>query len=217
MKQKPVFVVNCKAYENASGEALIALAKELASVAQLRGVQLILAVPATEIRAVAAAVSIPVFAQHVDAVNTGAHTGYLPANFLVDAGASGTLLNHSEHRIEHDLAAHVTAARRAGLRVIVCARDATEVKILRNLDVEYIAVEPPELIGGDISIATARPELISASVKHCSDCLLVGAGIKTREDVEKAMELGAKGVLIASGIVRAQKPKDALLALATGW
>ncbi len=217
MHRKPVFIVNCKAYDNACGDALISLAKELADVAHLRGVTVILAVPATEIRAVTKAVDIPVYAQHVDLFAPGAHTGFLTAQMLVAAGAKGTLLNHSEHRVGDDLEGHVAAAKKAGLAVVLCARDATEVKILRNLDVDWIAVEPPELIGGDISIATARPEVISASAKHCPDKLLCGAGVKTRGDVVRALELGAHGVLIASGIVRAPKPKDALLELATGW
>ena len=40
--------------------------------------------------------------------------------------------------------------------------------------------------------------------------LLVGAGIKTKEDIGKALELGADGVLIASGIDLATDPEKAL-------
>ncbi len=216
MHAKPVFVINCKAYENASGASLITLAKDLADVAAAKGVQLILCVPATEVRAVSSAVKIPIYAQHVDPVGPGAHTGMLTSALLLAAGASGTLLNHSEHRVT-TVTESVEAANRAGLPVILCVQDATEVKIYRNLSVQYIAVEPPELIGGDVSVCSARPELISASAKHEPDRLLVGAGVKNRADVEASLALGAHGVLIASGVVRAAKPKDAFLELCSGW
>ena len=216
MRQKTVFIINCKAYENATGAALVTLAKELAEAAAIKGVKLVLCVPATEIRAVCAAVKIPVYAQHVDAFGPGAHTGAITPAMLVSAGAAGTLLNHSEKRVA-DVAGAVAAAKLAGLQVVLCVQDATEVKIYRNLDVQYIAVEPPELIGGEVSVSTARPELISASAKHCPDRLLVGAGVKNRSDVEASLTLGAHGVLIASGVVRAGKPKDAFLELCSGW
>ncbi|MPN52062.1 hypothetical protein SDC9_199714 [bioreactor metagenome] len=43
--------------------------------------------------------------------------------------------------------------------------------------------------------------------------VLCGAGIKTGLDVANAIELGAMGVLVASGVVRAVDPKGALLDL----
>ena len=43
--------------------------------------------------------------------------------------------------------------------------------------------------------------------------VLCGAGITTGDDMKAAMDLGADGVLLASGIVKAESPKDALLDL----
>ena len=43
--------------------------------------------------------------------------------------------------------------------------------------------------------------------------VLCGAGISTGEDMAAAIELGAEGVLLASGIIKAESPKDALLDL----
>lgn len=212
---KPIFVVNFKAYEQGFGEAGLKLAKTVEDVASIKGVRAIICVPYTEISKIAAHVKIPVYAQHCDVVEDGQHTGWVTAHMLVSAGATGTLLNHSEHRIKNleETAKHAQAA---GLKVIVCAQDAVEVQILRNLPVEFVAVEPPELIGGDISVSTARPELITQCTKH-SDKLLVGAGIKHRVDVEKSLKHGAKGVLVASGIVKATNQKEALMDLMSGW
>ena len=82
---------------------------------------------------------------------------------------------------------------------------------------DVIAVEPPELIGGDISVSTARPELISDSVQKISKVpVLVGAGVKNGADVRIARKLGAVGVLIASGVTKANDPEAVLLDLAQG-
>jgi triosephosphate isomerase (TIM) len=213
---KPLFVINFKSYEQSYGAAGITLAKQIEEAAKIKGVPVVICVPATEIRTISQAVKIPVYAQHVDAVAPGAHTGWLAPEMLVAAGAKGTLINHSEHRIE-EVDKAVEAAKRAGLQVIVCVKDALEVKIFRNLAVDYIAVEPPELIGGDVSVSTARPDLISASSKHCADKLLVGAGVKNHADVAKSIELGAKGVLLASGVVKSKNVKETLFELFGGW
>ena len=216
MQRKPVIVVNCKAYEQSFGEAGIRLAKQLEEVAKLKSVPIIICVPFTEITHIKKAVSIPVYAQHVDDTGAGAHTGWITPQMLLAAGATGTLINHSEHRV-NDVERHVKAARAAGLKVILCTKDATEVKIYRNLDIEFLAVEPPELIGSEVSVSNARPELIAQCAKHCPDKLLVGAGVQSRSDVAKSLELGAKGVLVASHVVKAVSPKDVLLELTSGW
>lgn len=216
MQHKPAVVVNCKAYEQSFGDAGVRLAKQLEETARIKGIPIIICVPFTEISRIKTAVSIPVYAQHVDDVSEGAHTGWITPQMLLAAGASGTLLNHSEHRIE-DVERHVKAARQAGLKVILCARDATEVRIYRNLDVEFLAVEPPELIGGEVSVEEARPELIAQCAKSCPDKLLVGAGVKSRADVAKSLELGAKGILVASHVVKVENPKDVLLAMLAGF
>lgn len=214
---KPFFVINFKAYDQAVGERCVQLAKTVEEIAKIKGVPVAVCVPATELRAVVAAVNIPVYAQHVDPVSPGAHTGWITPQMLVEAGAKGTLINHSEHRYGHDMEKAVAACKQAGLQVIICAQDVTEVKILRNLPADFIAYEPPELIGGDIAVSTAKPEAISQAVRQVPDKLLVGAGVKSRADVEKSIELGAKGVLLASGVVKVEKPRDILLELFTNW
>ena len=56
---------------------------------------------------------------------------------------------------------------------------------------------------------TEKPELISKAVIAVKNAknntkLLCGAGIVSGDDVEKASELGSKGILVASGIIKAQ-------------
>ena len=88
------------------------------------------------------------------------------------------------------------------------AADVEEAKALAALNPTYIAVEPPELIGGDISVTTADPAIVSdtvAAVKAVNPKVraLCGAGVKNGRDVAKALELGAEGVLLASGVTKA--------------
>ena len=97
-------------------------------------------------------------------------------------------------------------------------KECAEVKKFNSLDVDFIAVEPPELIGGDVSVSKAEPEIIEASVRNAGNKkLLVGAGVKTREDVKIAMKLGARGVLVASGIAKSDNFYDAILELLEGF
>jgi len=69
-------------------------------------------------------------------------------------------------------------------------------------------VEPPELIGSGIAVSKAKPELIERTVSAARKAgyggrILCGAGIVSGEDVAKAVELGADGVLVASSVVKA--------------
>ena len=78
-----------------------------------------------------------------------------------------------------------------------------------KLNPTYIAIEPPELIGTGRAISNERPELITKSllaVKKArnSTKLLCGAGIVTTNDVKRAIELGSRGILVASGIVKSK-------------
>jgi triosephosphate isomerase (TIM) len=217
---KPIIIINFKAYPQTIGENAIRLAKICERVAYETGSDIRIAVSAPDIYPVCRVVSIPVYAEHVDSYPLGKHTGSILPEMVKTAGATGTLLNHSEHQIPiQKLEDSIKRSAHLSLTTIVCAVDPKmEKKIIAcKYKPDMVAVEPPELIGGDISVSSAKPGLIARSVetvkkKHRIK-LLVGAGIKTREDVIKAIELGADGVLIASGIDLARDPEKALLAL----
>ncbi len=213
-----MIIVNFKTYESAVGENAVALAKIHEVVAKETGAEIAVAVNALDLEKVATAVKIPVFAQHVDAAGFGSFTGSIPPALVKKMGAAGTLLNHSEKRLDEKLAECVTAAKAAGLKVVVCAEDDTEAeKIAAELQPDFVAVEPPELIGGEVSVTNANPEIVENSVKKVGATpLLVGAGVKNSEDVKIALKLGAKGVLLASGVTKAENPTDVLRDLASG-
>ncbi|MCK5613335.1 triosephosphate isomerase, partial [Candidatus Pacearchaeota archaeon] len=164
------------------------------------------------------AVHIPVMAQHIDPIEFGSGTGSILPESVKSVGAEGTLLNHSEKCLERDvLKRSIERAKKVGLTTIVCAETPEEGATFLEFDPDYIAVEPPELIGGDISVSTSQPEIIENAAKLIGkEKLLVGAGVKTGEDVKLAIQLGAKGVLLASGVTNATDPKAVLMDLVSG-
>ncbi len=168
-------------------------------------------------------VAIPVLAQHVDPVEAGPRTGFVPAEAIRAAGAWGSLVNHSEHPLAAtELRAAVDRLRALDLVAVVCARDVDVARKLAATRPAYVAVEPPELIGGKRAVSTARPEIVSGAVAavreiSASSRVLCGAGVHDRTDVRKALELGASGVLVASAVTLAPDPRAALEELLAGF
>jgi triosephosphate isomerase len=165
---------------------------------------------------------VETWAQHVSPNNHGSFTGSTLAEAAVEAGASGTLLNHSENRQKlADIDASVKAAERAGLETCVCANNPEQIAAVAALQPDSVAVEPPELIGGDVSVATADPDIVSDAVAAAGNVdstvdVYCGAGISTGDDVITADELGATGILLASGVAKADNPRAALENLVSG-
>jgi len=204
----------------ATGKRAIELAKVAEDVSRETGVTIIVAPQFTDIEPVSKTVDIPVFSQHMDAVKPGAHTGHVLAEALKSAGADGSLLNHSERRINpSEITESVKLCAEADLRSLVCA-DTTEASVgIAKMMPDMIAIEPPELIGTGISVSKARPELITESVNEIRKLnrgvkVLCGAGVTSAEDVSKALELGSEGVLVASGIVKSKDPRIVLQSMA---
>ena len=210
-----LYVINLKAYPGTWGPAGRQLVRSLAEVAADKGVNLILCVPATEIQDYSANLGITVFAQQVLAETAGAHTGALLPEMVKTAGASGTLLNHSEWPYDlKALSQAVQRCRTVGLTTIACARDLVTAQQLAGMKPDYIAYEPPEFIGNDkISVSQAAPDTIKRIVEQIKCSILVGAGIHSRADVVIAQKLGAQGILVASHVMTAADPARALVEL----
>jgi len=212
----PVVMINFKAYVEVQGERAVSLAEACQEVSDETGVIISVCPPVTELSAVARAVTLPVLAQHVDAKRPGAATGHITPELAKAAGARGTLLNHSERRmVLADLGVAVQLCKEAGLITCVCTDTRATSAAAASLEPNMIAVEPPELIGGDVSVTDANPAIVSETVTavHRVDediQVLCGAGIKTGRDVKKAIELGAAGVLLASGVVKNKEPRKVL-------
>ncbi|AXR77770.1 triose-phosphate isomerase [Natrarchaeobaculum sulfurireducens] len=156
------------------------------------------------------------WAQHVDPIDYGSNTGHTLAETAADAGAVGTLINHSEHRLKlADVDGSVRAADRAGLETVVCANNPAQIGAAAALGPDAVAVEPPALIGTGTPVSQADPEVVEGAVDAARNvdedvAVLCGAGISTGDDVVAAADLGSEGVLLASGVAKADDPKAAL-------
>jgi len=217
----PAIVVNFKAYRESTGKNALMLAMMCERAAKEKGVHIAVAVQEQDIYRVSSQVEIDVYAQHIDPISFGAHTGQDLPEGMKESGAVGTLINHSEHRLDFEtIKRTVERAKEVGLKTIVCAPEPELAARVAALNPDYIAIEPPELIGGDISVSAARPEAISDTVKMVKNVrdvpILCGAGIKDRNDVSIAMKLGACGVLVASHVVKAKEPERVLKELLEG-
>ncbi|MEF8806923.1 triose-phosphate isomerase [Natronomonas sp.] len=203
-------LVNLKAYPCDPVE----VAEAAAEVAKDTGVRIAVAPQAAHLDRVAAT-GVETWAQHVSPVDHGSHTGSTLAEAAAEAGAVGTLLNHSENRLKlADIDASVRAAVRAGLETVVCANNPRQIAAAAALEPDAVAVEPPELIGTGTPVSQADPDIVTDSVDAAASVgdvpVLCGAGISTGEDLEAAGDLGAEGVLLASGVAKADDPKAAL-------
>jgi triosephosphate isomerase len=195
----------------------------LEELGRAHGVAVAVAPAMPDLGRVAAAVSIPVLAQHVDSVDAGPRTGFVPPEAVHSAGGWGSLVNHSEHPLPRgQIRTAVARLKELGLVAVVCARDVETARRLARFTPPFLAVEPPELIGGDRAVSTAQPEVVSGAVEavravSSTTRVLCGAGVHDRRDVARALELGSAGVLVASAVTRAADPRAAIEELLSGY
>lgn len=216
----PLILVNFKLYLESTGRRGLKLARDAERASQETGVCIGVAPQYVDIRLIAYETKLPVFSQHIDPVPADKNTGAILPESVYEAGAAGTLINHSERRLE--LAAIDECIRRAkqtGLVSLVCTNNPEVSQAAAALGPDIIAYEPPELIGTGVPVSRARPEAVTNAlnlVRRTGPTLpvLCGAGISTAEDVRVALRLGTKGVLLASGVVKAKDPYRVLLEMA---
>lgn len=204
-----MFIINCKNYEEISGEKILKFVKTAEKISKKYKVKIAIAPPQHLIGLVSDS-SIPILAQHIDDSKIGSTTGFIIPELLKKSNVKGSLINHSEHRIDSKTISKLIAKLK-DLKMIsvLCVKDVAEARKYSKLNPDYIAIEPPELIGSGKAVSKERPELIekaALAVKNSKNKtkLLCGAGIVSGEDVSKAIELGSKGILVASGIVKAK-------------
>jgi triosephosphate isomerase len=215
--QTPIIIVNFKTYLEATARRAIALAKQAEKVSKETGVYIVVAPQFVDITHVAEAVEIPVFAQHIDPIKPGSHTGQVLADAVKESGAVGTLINHSERQMKiADIDAVIRMTAEKDLVSCVCTSNPPISAAVAYLNPDIISIEPPELIGSGVAVSKAKPEEVSKTIqlvrKVNSDALLLcGAGISNGEDVAVALKLKTQGVLVASAIVKAKDPYSILL------
>lgn len=219
----PLFLLNLKSYPSSVGPGAVRVGALLERLSARHGVAAVLAPAMVDVARLAELLSIPVIAQHADPVESGARTGWVAPEALKRSGAQGSLINHSERRLPaREIRSVVRLMNQWSLTTVICAKNVAEARRLADLRPPFLAVEPPELIGGTISVAKARPEVIADTVRAVhlvspTTHVLCGAGIQDGADVRRALELGSDGILVASAVTRAPDPERALNELLAGF
>ena len=211
---EPLIVVNFKTYATAMGiqaENLASMMVTVTTSARMVGV-----VSAFDLATInQSSPTLEIWSQHLDPVGMGSFTGWLQPDNAIERGAKGTIINHAEHKVPLSHVEELMKQLPEGFQICACAADVEEAKALAALSPTFIAVEPPELIGGDISVTTADPDIIKSTVDAVKSVnknirVLCGAGVKNGSDVKMALSLGAEGVLLASGVTKAEDPFEIL-------
>lgn len=210
--QTPIIIINFKTYLEATGRRAVELAKKAEKVNNETKVLIGVAPQFADIATVAKATKVPVFAQHIDAIKPGSYTGHVLAESVKEAGAVGTLINHSERQLKlSEIDEAVNIAREKELISVVCANNPNISAAVAALNPDVIVIEPPELIGTGIPVSKAKPEVVTNTISlvrkiNSKVVILCGAGITNGEDVAAALRLGTQGILVASGVVKAKDP-----------
>ncbi|MBI4168148.1 MAG: triose-phosphate isomerase [Candidatus Aenigmarchaeota archaeon] len=216
----PIFVINFKSYEEALGEKGKILAEHAKKISAKLGVNIVIAPAFTDIRFLSGI--IPVIAQHIDSVEPGAHTGSITAESVKTAGAIGTLINHSEMKLNlEDVSKCIARAKKNDLMTICCADSPENAAGIAKLNPDYVLIEPPELIGSKNSVSKTKPEVIKKTVdlvrlSNPQVGVICGAGVATGEDSRIAKQLGAIGIAVASAIIKSKNPERVIEDVAAG-
>jgi len=198
--------LNLKTYKEATGKRAIKLLSFLKKIKSK--IKIIPIAQATDIYRIKKELGIEVWAQHLDPIDEGRATGYISAFSLKQAGASGVLINHSEHKLEKKAIIFVIKkAKENSLKTLLVGHTKEMVLNFDKLPIDFLAYEDERLIATETSILETQASIIKDLAQKLKHPLIVGAGIKSGEDVKNALLCGVKGVLIASHFVKAKSPK----------
>ncbi|MDI3473801.1 MAG: triosephosphate isomerase [Candidatus Woesearchaeota archaeon] len=214
-----MILVNFKAYKEAFGTKGFEIAKACSDVAKKQKITIGVAVPFTELNKIAK-LKIPLFAEHFDPGSLGAHTGYIPIKAIIENGAIGSLINHSEHPMSLErIKEAVEETKKNKIISVVCVPNQQILEKVVMFKPDIVALESPKLIGSRNAISKEMPQAIRKAAKTAREhsiAFLCGAGIHSKSDVKKAMEEGSDGILIASSVMKAKNPSNVLTKLCSG-
>jgi len=202
---KPTILINFKTYKQGKGVL------KLAKIIEKFNKDIIIAVSPADVYEISKKTKLKVYSQHVDPFKPGRYTGYIIPEDIKKDGATGTCLNHSEHKLPFKvLKETIKRCKETKLKTAIFASNLNEAKKIKTLKPDMIIIEPPELVAGKKSVSKAKPELIKNISKELKAKFLVGAGIHNKEDVQIATKLGASGVALSSAITKSKNPKKVL-------
>lgn len=210
--------LSLKTYPESTADNVINLLKIVKKVSARTNVPIIPCAQATDIYRIKNELGIEVWAQHSDPIDPGRNSGWMSPYSLKQAGATGTVLNHGEHLIKPNMIKRsIDKAHKYELQTLVICETIQLAQKVSQWNPKYIAYEKAKLISGPISMIDVEESNIKKLAKILSQPLIVGAGITSKEHVVKTLAAGAKGVILASAVIKASKPENKLLELASGF
>lgn len=216
-------IINLKNYMETAGDNAIKITIVAEKVSKETGVEIIISPPQPYLALIANRTKLKVIAQHIDLRKPGSTTGYYIAEIIEKCGASGSLINHSEHELKIDeVERSIEKLKELNLKSFVCTKSIEELKKIITFKPDFIAIEPPELIGTTKSISSEKPSLIKECYNIISKGnqdlqLICGAGINKKEDIEIAIKNGASGILVSSSITKSNDWYNKILELASAF
>jgi len=213
-----MIILSLKTYKESTGEAAIKLLSCVKKVSEETGVKIIPAVQPTDIYRIKKELGIEVWAQHLDPIEPGKNMGWLSPYALKEAGATGVVINHSEHKMPDEMVKKVLdKAKEYGFKNVICGFNPEMVTKYDSWEPDFISYEREDMIGTGVSMLTQEEENIKKLISVLKRPLIIGAGISTGQDTKQAVKLGAKGAILASGFVLAKDPEAKLRELAKGF
>ena len=157
---KPIIIVNFKTYRQ--GKGAVSLAKQIEIVDK----NILIGVQASDVYEIIKKTKLKVYSQHVDCLKKGRATGFILPEAVKNDKAVGSFLNHSEHKLKFDvLKKTIKRCNGVGLKTVVFASSLREALRIEKLKPDYLVIEPPELVGGKVSVSKSKPELIKGIKK----------------------------------------------------
>lgn len=214
-----MILINYKTYKESFQEKGLELAKIIKETGEKYKIRMAVAATALEARKLIEESGIEVWLQDVSEYADGQHTGWTSMVQAEKLGIKGSLLNHSEHKIAKGTVLKIVERRPKDFQLILCQASLGQIeKWGKKTKTDWILYEPPELIASATKSVADRPEIIRNAAEKCGKIpLMVGAGIKNRNDVAASLKMGAKGICLSSAVVLSQNPKEVLEELAEGF
>ena len=222
-KKNGPLIINLKNYIETAGDNTLRIVKDAERVSEKLDVEIIISPPQPSLALIAKQTKLKVISQHIDLKRHGATTGFYVAEIIEKVGAIGSLINHSEHGIKtEEIKQLIEKLKEINLLSFVCVKTVGELKEILKFEPDFVAIEPPELIGTQKSISAEKPYLIQKSndlikQENYGAKLICGAGINKGEDIKMAVENGASGILVSSSITRANNWYDKIFELASAF
>jgi triosephosphate isomerase len=222
-KKNGPLIINLKNYIETAGDNTLRIVKDAERVSEKLDVEIIISPPQPSLALIAKQTKLKVISQHIDLKRHGATTGFYVAEIIEKVGAIGSLINHSEHGIKtEEVKQLIEKLKEINLLSFVCVKTVGELKEILKFGPDFVAIEPPELIGTQKSISAEKPFLIQKSndlikQENYGAKLICGAGINKGEDIKMAVENGASGILVSSSVTRANNWYDKIFELASAF